>query len=119
MICPNDENKECDCKNGNCKILFEKFAKVLWCNDTSCLYNLIVKEKHKVNREQYVGFEDDVFTGICMRGDVALRNRKIVSGHTEHNDTICTVRSDKNNKFHVDLGTAQSGNNIPDGISEI
>jgi hypothetical protein len=73
-----------------------KYARVVFCGDSKCIYNLETPFGHKINRGlNYKPFDDDLIHGICTRPDLSLRVKEIAVDHRKHKDTICVVRSEK------------------------
>ena len=90
----------CNCEKSEFNKLFEKYAKVVWCKDYECKYNVAIEgEPHFVDRgPNHVPFSDDSYKGVCGRNDVAVRPMKMwenVTNKTNQVITGCTVRADK------------------------
>lgn len=98
--CSLDNTKECNCSdNGEvCRELFDRYAKVVFCDMKSCFFNQGIAWKHIPDRGKgYVPFNDDSFDGICARHDLALRAREILTDNSKRKrkDAICSMYVDK------------------------
>ncbi len=93
-------DKVCHCEQDqDCFELAFANAKLLYCNDKECLFNIELPYKYEVYRgRNHKPFADDYFTGVCGRGDVGMA-RQVLRSSVKVTDsqkfTSCRVRSDR------------------------
>jgi hypothetical protein len=89
----------CDPEGKGCVELAFANAKLLYCNDKECKWNIDLPYKYEVYRGRgHKPFADDYFTGVCGRGDVGMARQVIRSSIkvTEAQKfTSCRVRADR------------------------
>jgi hypothetical protein len=96
--CWLDTTAECSCEeDSKCELQRLRYAKIVFCNDRSCLYNHEMPYAHTPDRgKNYVPFEDDKMTGFCTRpGDLALAPHEISELKVKRRLTTCGLRSDR------------------------
>lgn len=96
--CWYSPDKNCHCKeDNNCIELILANAKLLYCNDHDCKFNIELPYKHFVDRgRMHKPFADDAFTGVCGRNDVGLSPKTITVDRKVTKRVVdCRVRSDK------------------------
>ena len=98
--------------------VYKKYAKVVWCRDTKCAWNLAMEEKRAI--KHHIGdnpLPNDTYPGICMRPELGMDTKVVDTFQTHHVFTTCNYRSDKSLSGHVDFAKLISQNkntNIPD-----
>ena len=120
--CCIDSTVACKCESDEqCVEVLKRYAKVVYCNDDKCLFNIELPYEYYVNRgKNHKPFKDDAFHGVCGRVDIGIRLKTIgakgIEDKVTHRNAICTVRSDKGYKGHMDFtkllqsdGTAYGG----------
>lgn len=98
--CWYDKTRNCKCKSDEecLEVIFEH-AKLVYCNDKECAFNLELPYKHFADRgKNYKPFADDYFDGICTRKDLALSPTKIFELKVNKKITSCRMRADKSLK---------------------
>lgn len=117
--CWLDEKELCDCSSDeNCKVLFSKYAKIVYCNDTRCAWNVSIPFKKYIKHGSgvgYVPFKEDGIVGVCGRSEIGLQPREYEELHTAGKVTTCSVRSDRS-FGHLDFSRFPQGGNIPDPV---
>lgn len=110
------------CKRGSheeCEQLWWDYAKLVFCQDTKCLWNKQVEQKKFVKMHKgHEPFEYEAYTGICTRPELALRPKEIEDLSRKHKLTTCSCRSDKGISGHLDFSRflTQKGLNLPDPV---
>ena len=121
-ICWYRNEKNCRCKKDeSCWRLTLENAKLVYCNDNQCMFNIDLPYKYFVDRgKNHKPFDDDAFTGVCGRKDVAVSPKVFTDEKTKHKVTYCKVRSDKklSHPHFVPHDSVQTGI-YPDPITEI
>ncbi len=117
--CCLDKDHTCNCEsNSKCILFFQKFAKVVWCADTKCTYNVEAPFEHVTDRGLgYKPFKDDVCTHVCSRSDISLAARDITDTLQTRRDHLatCSVRSDKKfSRLRMPHADSIQGGNLPD-----
>jgi hypothetical protein len=80
------------------------------------LFNVALPYEYFVNRgKNHKPFADDSFHGVCGRADIGLRMKEIQGQHVTHKNVICTVRSDKEYKGHMDFSRLLQSDGTPYG----
>ena len=119
--CCIDSTVSCKCESDDqCIEVLKRYAKVVYCNDDKCLFNVGIPYKYEVNRgKNHKPFADDYFHGVCGRVDIGLRLKEQkangIDEKVTHRNTICTVRSDKGYKGHMDFSKLLQSNGTPYG----
>jgi len=95
--CWLDSNISCECKNKeSCIEFFKKYAKVVYCNDHSCIWNMHIDLQKEIKQHTLQeSFEGDNFRGVCSRPEIGLILKNIETTHLKYKMSICSVRSDK------------------------
>ena len=80
----------------------------VFCNDVNCLWYQELKKKHIVNfcKDYKPLGEDDGYSGMCLRDEIAIEPREISGGIIMHKVTDCRTRSDKS-LGHIDFTKIQ------------
>ena len=117
--CWASEDVMCKCEcDSECAGMFAKYAKVVYCTDASCAWNVSIPFKKYIlhgSKVGYVPFEKDAFNGVCGRKELGLRPQEIIELHTKHKLTTCSMRSDRS-FGHLDFSRFPQGGNIPDPV---
>ena len=115
--CCIDSTVSCKCESDEkCLEVLKRYAKVVYCNDDRCLFNVSLPFEYFVNRgRNHKPFKDDSFHGVCGRIDIGLRMKEINEQHVKHKNVICTVRSDKEYKGHMDFSKLLQSDGTPYG----
>jgi hypothetical protein len=93
-------DKMCHCtQDQECLELVFANAKLLYCNDKECKWNIALPYKYEVYRGRgHKPFADDYFTGVCGRGDVGM-SRQVIRSSIKVTEaqkfTSCRVRADR------------------------
>jgi hypothetical protein len=84
---------------------FAKFAKLVFCKDAGCAWNEAIPEGHHIsfNRDHKPIGEEDLYYGVCSRGEVGLTPRDVSSVSRHNVVTTCDTKSDIHLKGHVDF----------------
>ena len=119
--CCIDSEVSCKCASDEeCVGVLKRYAKVVYCNDNQCLFNVSLPYEYFVNRgKNHKPFKDDSFHGVCGRADIGIR-LKVIGGNgieekVTHRNAICTVRSDKGYKGHMDFAKMLQSDGTPYG----
>ena len=97
--CCIDSTVSCKCESDDqCIEVLKRYAKVVYCNDDKCLFNVGLPYEHYVDRgKHHKPFKDDAFHGVCGRVDIGLRLKTVGTNGIEdkviHRNAICTVHS--------------------------
>ena len=77
--CCIDGTVSCKCESDDkCIEVLKRYAKVVYCNDDKCLFNVALPYEYFVNRgKNHKPFKDDSFHGVCGRVDIGLRLKTI------------------------------------------
>ena len=119
--CCIDSTVSCKCESDDqCIEGLKRSAKVVYCNDDKCLFNVGLPYEHYVDRgKHHKPFKDDAFHGVCGRVDIGLRLKTVGTNGIEdkviHRNAICTVRSDKGYKGHMDFSKLLQSDGTPYG----
>jgi len=119
--CCLDSAVSCKCQSDDqCIEVLKRYSKVVYCNDDKCLFNVSLPYEYFVNRGlNHKPFKDDSFHGVCGRADIGLRLKEInvteTGSKVKHSNTICTVRSDKGYKGHMDFSKLLQSDGTPYG----
>ena len=116
-VCWYDSSIKCDCSvPGKCRELFEKYAKLVFCGDNKCLYNIALPSTYYLDKgSQFKPFLDDGFNGICGRSELAMKVNKMIVGNRKRHDVLCVVRSEKKHShLHFPDPDHIEGGNLPD-----
>ena len=118
----NKEEKKCllygeECKLENhktCSEEYQKYAKILFCKDSGCIYNKDLDQGKRIKRGgmtvdggYYSEFETP-YKGICIRPEIGFTTK-------ENGDVICNFRSDKKCGKGVNLDRFLDHNGQPFG----
>ncbi len=116
--CWLDAQKACECNaDSECTEMFARYAKVVWCQDKECLWNVqLPSGEHFVDRGKTIKpWADDGFAGICSRKELALSPMNVAELKTKRVLTTCRVRSDKSlNEPHMPDADKIQGGSISD-----
>lgn len=118
-----------DCKkeqHEECKEIISKYAKIVFCKNTRCLWNLATEQGKVIKHHRdYVPLgKIDEYRGICMRPEIGLSHRSFNTGEgtssSIHNElAICDFRSDVSRDTHIDFSRfidQKQGGSISDPI---
>ena len=114
-----DEAIKCECKTpDSCRELFRKYAKLVFCGDHKCMYNIDLPFTHQLNKGLlFKPFADDGFNGICSRPEIALKVNEMIVGNRKRHDVLCAVRSEKKySHLHFPDPTKIEGGSLPDPV---
>ncbi len=98
-----------------CEGIFNKYAKVVFCNDHRCLWNKDIDVKKYVRARGTTPFPDDYYKGICTRPELGLKPAEVETLKVKRKLTTCSVRSDKT-RGYTDFSKLPQGGSIPDPI---
>ena len=108
--CKKDTHRECH-------ELASKYAKLIFCGDSRCLWYKDIEVKKYVKRHtDHTPFSNDYYQGICTRPEIALNQKIIDTAQMKHQLAVCAVRSDKTISGHLDWSKYPQGGNIPDPV---
>ena len=104
--CLADPEKKCDCTNySDCAEMKEKYAKLVFCRDSKCMFNLDLHQEKPYFIDRGRGhkpFKDDGYTGICTRPDVGFSPHLVsdpgegkFTSKSARVVTTCTCRANK------------------------
>ena len=87
--CCIDSTVSCKCESDEkCIEILKRYAKVVYCNDDKCLFNVSLPYDYFVNRgRNHKPFKDDSFHGVCGRVDIGLRMKEIKEDEQMFNKT--------------------------------
>ena len=118
--CWYNSDKLCYCQeDSNCIELRLENARLLYCNDHDCKFNIELPYEHFIDRgKMHKPFKDDAFTGVCGRSDVGLSPKTIMVDRKFKNKVVtCRVRSDRSlNRPHLPDPDKIEGGSYPDPI---
>ena len=103
--------QEDDCSN--CEIFLGEFSMIVYCNDKDCPNRKELPFKKKINWGRgRVPFEEDGYTGICLKKEIAVDSKTVETTNTKYRYSECRNRSDMKISGHMDFSRFPQGGNI-------
>lgn len=103
-------------EHSECRGLFLRWAKIVWCQDAKCIWNVPSPQKKIVKKHKdYQPFSGEGYRGICSRPELALDPQTIKTLERKYVLATCSVRSDRGISGHMDFAKLLQGNGTPYG----